>query len=260
MKVDLRDRVAIITGAGRGIGREISITLADAGATLVLAARSREELESVAEEIIQAGGQAMVKVTDITDPESVQALFRDIHRSWPRLDILVNNAGHSYVANLLMSKDEPWRRVLETNLHGANHCTRLATRAMIRAKSGRIINIASVAGQVGAAYNSAYAASKAAMIAVTKSLALEVAGLGITVNAICPWHLDTRANTEAMAVRAKMFGKSAAAYRDEIATQSPLGRLIRTEEIAGLALFLASDAAAGITGQAINVSGGAVQT
>jgi NAD(P)-dependent dehydrogenase (short-subunit alcohol dehydrogenase family) len=143
------------------------------------------------------------------------------------------------------------------NVFGTYYCTKEALRHMIRAKSGRIINISSVAAKVGVAYSSSYSATKASVIGFTKSVARETARLGITANSICPWHVDTELLHEAMANRAKMFGKSAEEYLQLIVDESPQRRLITAQEVAALALYLASPLAAGITGQAINLCGGA---
>lgn len=258
MNIDLSGQVAVITGAGRGIGREMALTFSKNGATVILAARSLDQINKVASEINDAGGKAVAVETDITNSDAVANLIKVAMDQAGRIDILINNAGTSYVANIVMSNDDKWREVIDVNLLGVYYCTKAALRHMIMAKTGRIVNISSVAGLVGAAYNSAYAASKAAVIGFTKSTALEVAKAGITANAICPWHLDTELAQNTMAARGKMFGKSAAQYLEQLASDSPQERLITTEEIAALALFLVSPPAKGITGQAINVSGGAV--
>lgn len=258
MNIDLGGQVAVITGAGRGIGRQMAITFAQNGATVVLAARSADQIAVVASEINDAGGKAVSVVTDVTESDAVANLIKVAMEQTGRIDILINNAGSSYVANVVMSKDDKWREVIDVNLFGVYYCTKAALRHMVLAKAGRIVNISSVAGLVGAAYNSAYAASKAAVIGFTKSIALEVARAGITSNAICPWHLDTDLAKYTMGARGKMFGKSAEQYLAQLASDSPQERLITHEEVAGLALFLVSPQAMGITGQAINVSGGAV--
>ena len=258
MNNDLSGQVVIVTGAGRGIGKEIASVFARCGATVVLAARSADQLAEVASEIVAQGGAAVTTVTDVSDPDTVSTMLNVALEQTGRIDILVNNAGVSYVANVVMSDDARWREVIEINLLGVYLCTKAVLRRMVPAKAGRIVNIASVAGLVGASHNSAYAASKAGVVGFTKSVALEVAKIGITVNAICPWHLDTELVRYTMGVRGKMFGKTGEDYLAEIAASSPQGRLITPEEVAGLALFLVSPEARGITGQAINLSGGAV--
>jgi len=258
--MSLEGQVALITGAGRGIGREIALQLSGAGARVVLAARSADALEDAAEAMRSRGGEALALPTDVADEAAVRALVAAVLERFGRIDVLVNNAGSSYVSNLVMSKADRWRGSFETNVFGAYLCTRGVLRPMIRARRGCIVNVSSVSGLVGAAYNSSYAASKAAMNGLTKSTAREVAGFGITANAICPWHVDTELAHETMGARGAMFGKSAEEYLAALAEESPQKRLITPEEIAALTLFLCSAGARGITGQTINVSGGAIMT
>jgi NAD(P)-dependent dehydrogenase (short-subunit alcohol dehydrogenase family) len=253
----LENKVAIVTGAGRGIGREIALVLADAGAAVVLAARSADQLDETAS-LVRALGRApaLPIVADVTDSDSVDRMVGTVMDEYDRIDVLVNNAGASYVANLVMSDDERWRAVIETNLFGVYRCTRAVMRPMIKARSGRIVNVSSVSAKTGAAYNSAYAAAKAAVIGFTKSIALETAKLGITVNAICPWHVETEMSRETMDARGKMFGRSDREHLDRVIAESPAGRLITPREVASTALFLASPESSGITGEAWNVCGG----
>jgi NAD(P)-dependent dehydrogenase (short-subunit alcohol dehydrogenase family) len=258
---ELNERVAIVTGASRGIGREIAISFAQAGASVVLAARTFTELCEVAEFIVSQGGTALPLCTDVTDRDSVQRLVSTTISRFGRIDILVNNAaGANYISSLVLSDDSRWKQVFDANVFGVYLCSKAVLPHMIRAKSGRIINISSIAGQAGAAYSSAYSASKAAVIGFTKALALEVAGLGITANAICPWHVDTGMMRDAMTVRGKFFGENVDEYLTKIVRTNPQKRLITAGEIAGLALFLSSSQARGINGQALNQCGGAVTT
>ena len=194
--------------------------------------------------------------TDVAEKQAVTALVSRTLEELGRLDVLVNNAGTSYVANLLMANDEKWQECLETNVMSTYFCSKAALKPMMRAKSGRIVNIASLSGLLGAAHNSSYAASKAAMIGFTRSLAKEVGGLGITVNAICPWHVDTDLAKQTMGARGKMFGKTAEEYIQMLADESPQKRLVTAEEVAALTVFLCTHEARGINGEAINVSGG----
>jgi NAD(P)-dependent dehydrogenase (short-subunit alcohol dehydrogenase family) len=254
----LRNQVAIVTGAGRGIGREIAWALSQAGVSVVLAARTCSQLEEVATAISRHDGEALPFSTDVTDKSAVERLVAATLKEFGRVDILVNNAGANYIASLIMADNQRWRQIFEVNLFGVYLCTKAVLPQMIRAKAGRIINIASVAGKVGASHNSAYSASKAAVIGFTKSVALEVARLGITVNAICPWHVDTQLVHESMAARSSLFGRNGEEYLAEIVAHNPQKRLITAEEVAALAVFLASPAAKGINGQAINECGGAV--
>lgn len=256
MKVELSEQVVIVTGAGRGIGKEIARVAAGAGAQTVLVARTQEQLASAAAQIEAEGGRAWAWPADITDPAAVTAMFAGVAERFGRVDVLVNNAATNYVANLVMSKPAGWRQVYELNVFAVMQCSQAALKHMIRRKSGRIINIGSVSGELGASYNSAYASSKAAIDGFTRSIAREVAKLAITVNSIRPWHVDTELVHEAMADRAKLFGKTAEDYLASIVAQSPQQRLITAREVAALAVFLMSHDARGITGQCLNVCGG----
>ena len=258
MKIDLTGQVVVVTGAGRGIGREICERVAEAGAVAVMLARSEAQLGEVAASIAAAGGRAVVEPCDVTDGEATKALVRRTIAALGRIDVLVNNAGVSHIGNLVMSKEALWRQSFEVNVFAAMRLTQQVVRPMIAARSGRIINVSSVAGKIGAAYASSYAAAKAAMLGFTKSVALETAKIGITCNAVCPWHVDTQHMREAMDVRAKLFGKSGEEYLAAIVEQSPQRRLITAREVAMQCLYLMSHEARGITGQAINVDGGMV--
>jgi NAD(P)-dependent dehydrogenase (short-subunit alcohol dehydrogenase family) len=258
MKVQLEDRVVIVTGAGRGIGREVAMVAAQAGAAVVLVARTAPQLEAVAAAVREAGGRALVHACDLAQEPAAAAVVDAAVAEYGRVDVLVNNAAMNYVANLVMSKDDRWRELYELNVFATVRLTRHVLRRLIRQKSGRIINVSSVSAKVGASYNAAYASSKAAMIGFTKSVAREVAKLGITVNAVCPWHVDTEMVREAMGQRAKMFGKTTDEYLAEIIAENPQGRIMTAREIAATCVFLMSDDARGITGQAINVDGGFV--
>lgn len=258
VKIDLSEQGVIVTGAGRGIGREIALMAAEAGARIVLAARSARQLEDVAAEVRERGAEAFAVPTDVTDADAVKALVKTTLDAFGRLDVLVNNAATNYVASLVMAKEDSIRALYDVNVFAAFRCTQAALRHMIRQRSGRIVNISSVSAKVGAAYNSAYASSKAALIGFTKSIARETARVGITCNAICPWHVDTELVHEAMANRAKMFGKTAEEYLDEIVAGSPQQRLITAREVGAVAMLLMSHEGRGITGQAINVCGGTV--
>jgi NAD(P)-dependent dehydrogenase (short-subunit alcohol dehydrogenase family) len=261
MSSSLQGQVAVVTGAGRGIGREIALTFARAGAAVVLAARTCKQIDELGDLIASEGGVAMSVRTDVSDSDSVAKLVAGTKARFGRIDILVNNAaGVNYISSLVLSDDAHWRRMFEVNVFGVYLCTKAVLRHMIRAKSGRIINISSVAGQTGAAYNSAYSATKAAVIGFTKAIALEVAKSGITSNAICPWHVDTELMRDAMTARGNLFGKSADEYIAKIVASNPQQRLITTTEVAGLALFLSLPEARGINGQALNQCGGVVMS
>jgi NAD(P)-dependent dehydrogenase (short-subunit alcohol dehydrogenase family) len=256
--VSSENEIVLVTGASRGIGRAIALACAQAGASVVLVARSEAQLEQVASAIREKNGTAMVVQADLTDRAAVDGLVARVIDRFGRIDVLVNNAGTNHIANLVMMTDEALRSVFELNVFSVFRLTKAVIRHMIRAKSGRIINIASIAAKVGVAYGSAYSSSKAALLGFTRSLARETAQLGITVNAICPWHVDTELVREAMEHRGKMFGKKGDEYLKEIAQHNPQKRLIEATEVAAVTLFLMSHEARGITGQSINVCGGTV--
>ncbi len=256
VKIELPEQVVIVTGAGRGIGKEIAVMAAETGARVVLAARSADQLDAVVGQIEAAGGEAVAIPTDVTDGDALKNLVKTTQDRYGRIDVLVNNAATNYIANLIMAKEAAIRDLFDVNTFSVFTLTQLVLRSMIRQKSGRIINVSSVAAKQGAAYSSAYAASKAAMLGFTKSVAREVAKVGITSNAICPWHVDTELVQGAMAKRAKLFGKTGEEYIEEIVSHSPQRRMITAREVGGLAVFLMSHEARGITGQSLNVCGG----
>jgi NAD(P)-dependent dehydrogenase (short-subunit alcohol dehydrogenase family) len=256
MNIDLQGKVAVVTGAGRGIGREIAIMAAAAGAAVVLAARTQSQLDEVRSAIESTGGTPHVVALDLRERNSAAELVKGTIERFARLDILVNNAAITTIANVVMQKEDDLRSVYEVNVFALIGLTQAAVRHMIRARWGRVINISSVSAKYGAAYNNAYASSKAAVLGFTRSLARETAQLGITCNAICPWHVKTDLVDEAMGRRARMFGKTTEDYLDEIVAASPMKRLIEAREVASLAVYLMSDYSAGITGQSLNVCGG----
>ena len=244
----LNDKVALITGGGRGIGRAIALTFAAHGARVAVAARTREQVESVAQEI---GGDALV--CDVSNPDQVAEIFADI-----KPDILVNNAGIAESATLVNTTDELWQRHLAINLSGTFYCTRAALPAMLEKRWGRIINIASIAAKTGSPYIAAYAASKHGVLGLTRVAALEVAATGITVNAICPGYVDTDMVSRGVEQITSKTGRSAEEAIELLKRMSPQNRLVTAEEVAAMALLLASDEGRGINGQGINIDGGSV--
>jgi 3-oxoacyl-[acyl-carrier protein] reductase len=240
----LNGRVAVVTGASRGIGRAIALALAARGADIVAAARG-ENAAAVVEEIRAAGGRAEAASLDVTDAAAVERVMGETLARAGRIDILVNNAGVTRDTLVLRMKREDWDAVLATNLTAAFTCTQAVLKSMVKQRSGRIINITSVVGQAGNAGQANYAASKAGLIGFTKSLALEVASRGITVNAVAPGLIDTDM-TKAM---------SGGAHA-EWETRIPLKRLGTPEDVAAAVAFLASDEAAYITGHVLDVNGG----
>src|ERR1700754_188780 len=215
MKIDLSGKVVVVTGASRGIGREIALMAAEANAAVVLAARTKDQLDEVQGAIEANGGTAHAVAIDLTQHAAAE-LIKAATGRFAKVDILVNNAGATAIANVMMQKDADLRAVYELNVFSLIALTQAALRPMVRGRWGRVINISSVSAKHGPAYNSAYASSKAAALGFTRSVARETAQLGITSNAICPWHVRTEFVEEAMARRARMFGKTAENYLAEI--------------------------------------------
>lgn len=242
----LVDRVAIITGASRGIGRAMALAFAAEGANVVVNyASSSNAAQEVVAAITEAGGTAIAQQADVSKLEQVDALVNQTLEKFGRIDILVNNAGITRDTLLLRMKPEDWQAVIDLNLTGVFYCTRAVSKIMLKQKSGRIINIASVAGQMGNPGQANYSAAKAGVIGFTKTVAKELAPRGITVNAIAPGFISTDMTSDLKS--------------EEILKYIPLGRYGEPEEIAGMARFLAADAAAAyITGQVFNVDGGMV--
>ncbi len=248
MQIDLAGKVALVTGGGRGIGRAIAVSLAEAGAHIVLNYRSNA---SAAEEtlamIAAAGGTATAVQADVSQAADVERLFKTVQDNSGRLDVLVNNAGITRDTLLLRMKEEDFDAVIDTNLRGLYLCTKAALRSMSRQRSGRIINITSVVGITGNAGQANYAAAKAGIIGFTKSTAREMASRNIMVNAVAPGFVETELTD--------VLNEDA---RNAILNSIPLGRLGQPLDIAGIVCFLASDAASYITGQTFVVDGGMV--
>lgn len=242
----LHEQVAIVTGASRGIGRAVALALAAEGANVVLNyASSHEAAEQVLSEITAIASNGITLQADVSKVDQVEALFKAALEKWGRVDVLVNNAGITRDTLLLRMSPEDWQAVIDLNLTGVFLCTRAASKIMLKQRSGRIINIASVAGQMGNPGQANYSAAKAGVIGFTKTAAKELASRGITVNAVAPGFIST--------------GMTQNLKADEILRYIPLGRYGKPEEVAGLIRFLASDpAAAYITGQVFNIDGGMV--
>ena len=249
MKIDLAGRSAVVTGGSRGIGRAIALLLARSGAQVTLGYRSDgAAARRVVRAIERAGGRAQAVQADLARPSGAERVIAAATRRFRGPDILVNNAGIWKGASLVRMTDADWEETLRLNLTGAFRACRSAVRRMKRRGYGRIVNIASTAGQRGEAGHSHYAASKGGLISLTKSLAAELAECGITVNAVAPGWVDTDMSAHTLR----------GSRRREIQAAIPLGRAARPEEIAAPVVFLCSDASSFITGEIVNVNGGAV--
>jgi NAD(P)-dependent dehydrogenase (short-subunit alcohol dehydrogenase family) len=260
----LKDKVAVVTGSGRGIGRAIALAFAEEGAKIVLMARTASQLDKVEKEIKAMKGEVLAVTGDLSRKADIENVVKKTVERFGAPDILVNNAGVQSRSLTLDCDDDAWQHVIQTNLVGTFLITKYFLKTMIPRKSGRIINILSVNAKVGHPFGSAYAASKHGGLGLTRSLALELGFLeipGITVNAICPGAVRTEM-MEGEAGLLEFVSKARKISREEatkaIADLSIQKRLLDPEEIAGLALYLASDDAKGVTGQAINVCGGQV--
>jgi 3-oxoacyl-[acyl-carrier protein] reductase len=242
---DFSDQVALVTGASRGIGRQVALELSSHGAAVILASRSQEASETVAESIREQGGVALAVAMDVGEPDQVEGALACVVEQFERVDILVNNAGITRDNLLLRMKEEEWRQVLSVNLDGVFYVTRKVVAGMLRQRYGRVVNITSVVGQMGNPGQANYAASKAGIIGLTKALAREVASRNITVNAIAPGFIET-----------DMTAQMKEQVKDQLKAGIPLKRLGTVEDIASGVLFLASKDAGYITGHVLNINGG----
>ena len=243
--MSLNGKVAIVTGASRGIGKSVALKLAGEGADVVVTATSLEAAQMTADEIIKMGGKALGLKVNVADSAEVDALFARTVEAFGKVDILVNNAGITKDGLLLRMKDEDWDDVLNINLRGAFACSRAAVKLMSKARFGRIVNISSVVGEMGNAGQANYCASKSGMIGLTKSVAREFAGRNVTVNAVTPGFIETD-------MTAVLPEKS----REALLQQIPLGRFGAPEDIANAVYFLVSDMGAYVTGQVLSINGG----
>ncbi|RSZ46151.1 MULTISPECIES: SDR family NAD(P)-dependent oxidoreductase [unclassified Variovorax] len=252
----LTGRHALVTGAARGIGAEIARTLAAEGAILTLLGRDREALQRVADSL--AGSGHGVVAADVASPEAVQAAFAEVRAARGPVAVLVNNAGAAESAPFLKTSFELWQRMLSVNLTGSFLCAQAALPDMLDAGWGRIVNIASTAGQKGYAYVAAYTAAKHGVIGLTRALALEVARKGITVNAVCPGYTDTDILRNSVANVVGKTGRSEADALAEFSSVNPQKRIVQPSEVADTVRWLCGAGAASVTGQSISVSGGEV--
>ncbi len=246
--IDLTGKSAVVTGGSRGIGRAIALRLAEQGADVAFSFKGNTEAaHSTQAEIAAFGRQALAIQADVAQPESADALIREALEFLGKVDILVNNAGITRDDLIMRMSFDAWREVIDTNLSGAFYATKAVTRPMLRARSGRIINITSVSGQAGQMGQANYSAAKAGLIGLTKATARELASRGITVNAVAPGFVVTELTQDLPQD-----------LKDELIKRTPLGRFGETTEIASAVAFLASDEAAYITGQVLAVDGGLV--
>lgn len=244
---DLNGKVAVITGGNRGLGRSMALALADAGADIVVVGRDLEKNQQVVDEVVQRGRKAMSFATDLRNIPAIQQLVSDVVAEFGKLDILINNAGVSDTHFALDVTEEDWDKVMDLNVKSLFFCCQAAGKVMKEQGFGKIINVASVAGAVGDSGISAYTASKAAVINLTRSLALEWIKFGIHVNAIGPAYIITDLNREAL---------SNPKAKDKIIGKTPMKRFGEAEEITGAVILLASDASSYMTGQTVFVDGG----
>ncbi len=242
---DLKGRVALVTGASQGIGRACALALAEAGATVAAAARNREKLAAVVEEITSAGGSAQAFAMDVGSEEQIKSAFKEVADALGKVDILVNNAGIARDQLLLRMKRADWDAVLATNLTATYLCIQQVVGPMLRQRWGRIINITSVVGQMGQIGQANYAASKAGLIGLTMALAREIGSRNVTVNAVAPGFIETA-----------MTADLPAEHKENLLKLVPMGRLGTDREVAHAVRFLASEDAAYITGHVLNVNGG----
>lgn len=243
----LKDEVAIVTGSARGIGRAIALELVRNGAKLVICDLNMDDIQIVVDQFTEMGGEAKGFVSNVTQAEDAQQLIDKTIEAFGKVDILVNNAGITRDNLLMRMKEDEWDAVIAVNLKGTYNCIRAIAKPFIKQRSGKIINLASVVGQIGNAGQVNYSASKAGVIGLTKSVAKELAARNVRVNAIAPGFIQTD-------MTAKLTEKA----KEELTNAIPLGKLGQPEDVAKVVLFLASDDAAYITGQVINVDGGMV--
>lgn len=247
--------VALITGAGRGIGRAVAVRLSTSGHRVALTARSAEELAATAD---ACPGPTLVLPHDITDPAAVESLFTEVEREWGPVSVLVANAGAGISAPVARTTDEQWQLMLDLNLTAPFRCLRRAIPPMVDAGRGRVVVIASVAAKLGEPYIAAYTASKHGVLGLVRSAAAELAGKGVTVNAVCPGYVDTPMTDATIEGIVEKTGRSHEDARAVLGAKQPIGRLITVDEVADAVILCVHNG--GITGQGLNVDGGALQS
>ena len=255
---DLEGKVILVTGAGSGIGRAIALGFAAQKSRVALTGRTQATLDGVAEEIRHTGVEALPRICDVTQKAQVEKLKQEISNRFGPVQVLVNNAGIAPAASFLEMQDSLWEEVMRVNLTGTYNCCKVFLPEMLALRWGRIINIASTVAKVAYSHISAYVTSKHAVLGLTRALALETAKFGVTVNAVCPGYVDTALTRRNALLMAEKRNKPLDDSLEILVSTSPQKRLIEPDEVAPLALVLASESARGITGQAINIDGGAV--
>lgn len=250
------DKTALITGGGTGIGKAIATQLAKKGARVAIASRSPSHLQSAADELKDLGLEALTLAVDVRKKAAVEAAVEAVVSKWGGIHILVNNAGISGLSMISDESDSRWYDIIDTNLNGLYLVTKAVLRHMPDHAGGRVINISSVLGKFGVPGYTAYCATKHGMIGFTRALALEVVGRGITVNAICPGWVDTEMAELGIKETAALQGITPEQFKAQAIAAVPIKRFLQADEIAELVCYIASDAAVGITGQAINICGG----
>jgi len=254
--MELAGRVALVTGGGRGIGESTALKLAARGADVVVAARTRAEIEAAAERVRALGPRAHAVSADLGNRAACEALFREAVDRMGKVDILVNNAGIYHLAPVDRETDADWHRVLAVNLDSAFYLIRTALPAMRERRWGRIINIGSTSSVKGTAEESAYTASKHALLGLTRCVAIEAAPYNVTVNAVCPWFVDTPMIRGIADQEARRKGESAESAWKTMEALNPQGRMITADEVADLVVFLCGEGARSITGQGVVVASG----
>jgi NAD(P)-dependent dehydrogenase (short-subunit alcohol dehydrogenase family) len=259
-KLPLAGKRAVVTGAGRGIGRSIALALAEAGADVAVTARTASEIDLLVAQIQATGRKSLGVSCDVTNSEQVQHMATTVIEGLGGVDILVNNAGNAGSHKFLNHSDELWHSMLSVNLTSVYYVSKAFVPTLINQRAGRIINIASIASRVGGQYIAAYTAAKHGVLGLTRALAVELLPNNITVNAICPGYVNTPMTDASINNIVARTGMTEEQARDALEKTSPQRRLIEADEIAAIAVFLAQESSKGITGQAINIDGGGVMS
>ncbi|MGN6613183.1 MAG: SDR family NAD(P)-dependent oxidoreductase [Angustibacter sp.] len=249
------DRIALVTGAGRGIGQAVAVRLSETGRRVALTARSRDDLEQTA---ALCAGETLVLPADLTAPDAVDSLFAAVEDAWGPVRDLVLNAGAGVSGRVHRTSDADWQRMLDLNLTAPFRCLRRALPSMLDVGDGRVVAVASVAAKVGEPYIAAYTASKHGLLGLVRSTAAEVAAAGVTVNAVCPGYVDTPMTDATVAGIVAATGRTPEQARESLERKQPTGRLVTPDEVADVVLLCLANRS--ITGQGINVDGGAVQS